>query len=627
MRKNTIAIFSLLFAAICMVSCGQKTFTISEDMADGDFTPIVREILEAHPEGNIHLHFTKGRYDFFPEDAATEFLSMSNNDSGDRKVAFLIKDMENVTVSCDSALFMFHGAIVPFAVKNSDNVSINGHLSIDYDYPWTFEGEVVDNDPIRKTFIVKVFPDNKYRIEGDRLFFGGYDWEYPMAENIVFDPKTRRPFYNTAIYEHAHWAGDLKAREISEGLVEFYGLLAKEVPPVGSIWDDKGPMELNRSYPGFAILRSRNVGISDVHIFRAGAMGLIAEFSENIRVHGMSTAAAPGSRRMITISADATHFVDCSGTVVLEDCTFESMLDDATNIHGVYMKVDSLISPDVFRASFGHFQQEGNHFADVGDSIRFVDRKTLRPVAVSVLEDIDRSERDSYILETKPVTGLGPEADQSGSADDISGLVVENISRGCDVVVRNCRVHYNRARSLLLSTSGNILVENCDFSSMMAGIRICGDANYWFESGNTRNIVIRGNRFTDGGLGGGNPQAILQIDPIIPKDARGDGFFYHDRIVFSGNTVSTFDSQVIYGLSVKDLEITDNTFIDSGSYKPIFPGLSVIDLQYCGNVVISGNDFSKWKPDATISVHECQKVRKDSPLPTVDSPNPYFYGS
>lgn len=619
MKRTIIAIYSLFCAMICMVSCGQKTYTISEDMAEGDCTPLVREILEAHPDGNIHIHFTKGRYEFYPENAPTEFLSMSNNDSGDRKVAFLIKDMENVTVSCDSADFLFHGAIVPFAVKNSGNVRISGHFSIDYDYPWTFEGEVIANDPARKAFTVKVFPDNKYMIKGDRLYFGGYDWEYPMAENIVFNPETRRPFYNTAVYEHAHWAGELKAREISEGLVEFYGLLAREVPPVGSIWDDKGPMELNRSYPGFAILQSRNVEISDVHIYKAGAMGLIAEFSEDIRVRGMSTAAAPGSKRMITISADATHFVDCSGIVVLEDCTFESMLDDATNIHGVYMKVDSLLAPGVFRTSFGHFQQEGNHFADVGDSIRFVDRKTLRPVAVSVLEDIDRSERKSYILKASP--------DLSGSGENISSLVVENISRGCDVVIRNCRVHYNRARSLLLSTPGNVLVEGCDFSSMMAGIRICGDANYWFESGNTRDIVIRGNKFTDGGLGGGNPQAILQIDPIIPKDARGDGFFYHDRIVFSGNTVSTFDCQVIYGLSIKDLEITDNTFIDSGSYEPIFPGLSVIDLQYCGNVVIRGNDFSRWKPDATISVHECLEVSNDSPLPTVDSPNPFFYGS
>lgn len=617
--KNNIfyAIISLLFSAMHVCSCGPETVIIEADPDIADYTPVVREILEAHPDGNVEIRFAAGLYEFWPEDACTEFLSMSNNDSGDRKVAFLIKDMENVTVTGDGSDFLFHGAIVPFAVKNSRNVNVGG-FTVDYDYPWTFEGEVIENDQEKMTFAVRVFPDNKYRIEGDRLFFGGYDWEYPLAENIVFDPATRRPYFNTAIYEHRHWTGELKARELSPGIVEFSGLSAVSVPPVGSIWDDKGPMDLNRSYPGFAILRSKDVKVHDVHVYKAGAMALIAEFSENITVSGVSTASRPGSPRMITISADATHFVDCKGTVTLEDCTFESMLDDATNIHGVYMKVDTLLSPAVFRASFGHFQQEGNHFADVGDMLRFVDRKSLRPVGESKLISIDRISRNCYEL----TTGL-----DLSSAGNVADLAVENISRGCDVVIRDCKVRYNRARSLLLSTPGDVLVENCDFSSMMAGIRICGDANYWYESGRTRNVVIRSNRFRDLGLGGGQPQAVLQIDPVIPQDARDTDFFFHGNIVFADNVVETFDRQVIYGLSVENLEITGNTFIDSGSHESLFPGLSVIDVQYCGNVRIKGNDFSRWQQDATISIHDCMSVDNDAPLPVVDNPNPYFFAS
>ena len=608
---------SLLLPLLSLAACGPETVTISPDAEIADYTPVVRKILEDHPDGNVEIRFAPGRYDFYPEQAVTEFLSLSNNDSGDRRVAFLLKDMKDVSVRGDSSEFLFHGAIVPFAVKNSRNVSLGG-FSIDYDFPWTFEGEVIANDQRSMTFIVRVFPDNKYRIEGDSLLFGGYDWEYPTAENIVFDPETRRPLYNTAIYEHRHWNGRMKARELSPGIVEFSGFDAVRVPPVGSIWDDKGPMDMNRSYPGFAILQSRDVAVEDVHVYRAGAMALIAEFSEDIRVSRMSTAARPGSERMITISADATHFVDCSGTVTLEDCTFESMLDDATNIHGVYMKVDSLLSPGVVMASFGHFQQVGNHFADEGDMLRFVDRKTMHPVASGRLIELKRPDRNRYELVTDADLSL---------AGDVAALAVENISRGCDAVIRNCKVRYNRARSLLLSTSGDILVENCDFSSMMAGIRICGDANWWYESGNTRNVTIRNNSFTDGGLGGGQPQAILQIDPVIPKESRSRDFFFHDSIVFSGNTVRTFDSQVIYGLSTENLVISDNVFIDSKSHEPIFPGLPVIDVQYCGKVTISGNDFSRWKPDAVISVHECLEVEDDSGLETVDRPNPYFYGS
>jgi hypothetical protein len=611
--RNTL----LLFAVLSLAGCS-NIVRVRLDSSVKDYTPVVCEILKAHPQGDVTLKFDKGTYDFYPEEAPQEFLSLSNNCSGERKVSFLMKGMKDVKVVGNGAEFMFHGRIVPFALMDSENVELCG-FSVDYDYPWTFEGEVLSNDPVARSFTVRVLSDQKYRIEGDRLFFGGYDWEYPMGESISFDPATRRPCYDTGAYDHGYWSGEMGAREIGDGIVEFTRLSARDVPPVGSIWDDKGPTSLNRSYPGIAILSSKNVNVNDVHVYRCGAMALLAEYCENVSVKGFSTVQHEGSPRMITSSADATHFVDCKGQVVLENCQFESMLDDATNIHGVYMKVDSVLSTNSFTATFGHWQQEGNHFADAGDQLRFVDKTSLQPVAEVKLTGIDKSDRSRYVMTV--------DGDLSAIASQPDRYAVENATRVANVIIRNCTVQHNRARSLLISTAGDVLIENCDFASQMAGIRICGDANYWFESGNTRNVVIRGNTFTDLAIGGREPQAILQIDPIIPKDARTNDFFYHDSIVFEDNVISTFDRQVIYALSVKSLSIKNNTFIDTKSYAPLFPELSVIDIQYCGDVDIVGNDFSRWQKDATISIHNCVEVENDSPIEVVDSPNPYFFQS
>ena len=54
-----------------------------------------------------------------------------------------------------------------------------------------------------------------------------------------------------------------------------------------------------------------------------------------------------------------------------------------------------------------------------------------------------------------------------------------------------------------------MLVEDCDFASQMSGICVSGDANFWYESGRTKNIVIRNNKFTDLAIGANGPQAIL----------------------------------------------------------------------------------------------------------------------
>lgn len=404
------------------------------------------------------------------------------------------------------------------------------------------------------------------------------------------------------------------AREIGEGIIEFTRLSARDVPPVGSVWDDKGPTGLNRRFPAMAVLSSKNINIENVHIYRSGGMGLIAEYSENISVKGFSTAAHEGSPRMVTTSADATHFVSCNGKITIENSLFESMLDDAANIHGIYMLVDSVLSSNTLRAHFGHFQQVGDQFADEGDVISFVDKSNLRPVGSGRIRSIDKSDLKAYIIET--------DFDLGGVADPMN-IALENISRGADVTIRNCTVRYNRARSLLLSTYGDVLVEDCDFASQMSGICVSGDANFWYESGRTKNIVIRNNKFTDLAIGANGPQAILQIDPEIPTKTRGNDFHYHNRVVFSGNTVSTFDSQIVYARSVGTLDISDNIFIDSKSYAPLFPGQPVIDVQFCGDVTIKDNDFSKWKPDAEISIHDCVKVENDSGLPVIDKPNPY----
>lgn len=163
---------------------------------------------------------------------------------------------------------------------------------------------------------------------------------------------------------------------------------------------------------------------------------------------------------------------------------------------------------------------------------------------------------------------------------------------------------------------------------MMAGIRICGDANYWFESGRVSDVTVRGNTFEDLGKGGHSPQAILQIDPVIPKSNREDGIF-HGKIVFENNTIKTFDSQVIYALSVETLIIRNNKFIDSKTHTAIFPELSVIDAQYCKDILIENNDFGQWKDDFSFSIVKCKNVKGSDveKFKIEENPNKYFYES
>jgi hypothetical protein len=294
------------------------------------------------------------------------------------------------------------------------------------------------------------------------------------------------------------------------------------------------------------------------------------------------------------------------------------MLDDATNVHGTYMICDQVIDPFTMAVKFGHFQQQGFDFAEKGDTLRFIDRTNLLSVGKGVVKDIDMINEDYYTITFE----------EQISEFANKNIAIENITWMPSLEVKNCTVKQNRARSLLISTSKSVLVENNYFASMMAGIRICGDANYWFESGPVSNVVVRGNTFENLGIGGHAPQAILQIDPIIGKKYREDGY-YHKNIVFENNLIKTFDPLIIYALSVDGLIIRNNTIIQTKKYPQIFSDLSPFDLQNCTNIKIEGNAY-KGDNEATISAINCQNMEIDLEQEgflksTTKNPNKYFY--
>lgn len=615
--RQLIFFLSVLFAIGCVSPKGEQT-EIKIEYSDkiDDYTPVVRKIIDANPEGNITIRFGEGVYKFYPEKARDKYLRVSNNDNGIKRIVFDFENAKNIGIKGDNSTFLLHGKLVPFYFSGCSDISISG-INIDYDSPFILEGGVVANNPKDKTFDVKIHPDNKYEIRGSRFLFKGYDWESDLGENIVFDPKTNCPVYFTANYEHYDKKNLLSAKELSPGIVRFSDIVAKDVPPVGSIYTDKGPHGKNREVPGFVIQNSSNINLSDINVYRTGAMALIAEKSKDISLDAFNITLKAGSDRMLSSSADATHFINCSGKVSMQNCKFESMLDDATNVHGTYMYVADVIDGYKIGAMFGHYQQEGFDFGNVGDSILFVDRKDLLPVGKAVIKSVDKVNENYYIIET--------DVDVS-KLENPKNLAIDNISHYANVYINNCSVRYNRARSLLISTPGDVLIENSYFASMMAGIRICGDANYWFESGAVKHVVIRNNTFQDLGIGGHSPQAILQIDPVIPKDERGKGF-YHGTIIFENNKINTFENQVIYALSVDSLVIKNNVFVDTKKYSSIFPDLSVIDVQYCNNLILENNDFGKWKSDASISILKCNNVKEsgNGVVKVVENPNKYFY--
>ncbi|MBN2595897.1 MAG: right-handed parallel beta-helix repeat-containing protein [Marinifilaceae bacterium] len=610
-------IILLVLLNSCSVEPNEAKHFVLEASDNTDFTSKVLEVLQKAKNSECTIEFKQGVYNFYPEKASEKYVKISNNDNGLRKFVFAIEDRKKLTINGNGSTFIFHGSVIPFLIENSNTITIE-NFNIEYDAPFDFQGVVIDNDETKKTFDLKIDKNNTYKIKDDILYFSGYDWEMGLGENIVYNATTKSPEYFTSKYEHNFRENFLKAEALGDNVVRFSNLNAEKVPPVGSIYSDKGPHGENRNIVGFRVYKSKNLELNNINVYHSGAMALIAERTETISLNKFNVILNEGSSRVISATADATHFINCKGLITLEDCRFENMLDDATNVHGTYMTCDEIIDSLTVAVKFGHFQQQGFDFAEKGDTLRFINKTNLLTEGISVVKTIDMVNENYYIIAF--------EKELPDFAD--KNIAVENITWMPSLIVKNCTVKQNRARSLLISTSKSVLIENNYFASMMAGIRICGDANYWYESGPVSNVVIRGNTFENLGIGGHAPQAILQIDPIIGKNYREDGY-YHKNITFENNIIKTFDPLIIYALSVDGLKIKNNTIIQTQTYPKIFSELSQFDLQYCNNVKIEGNTY-KGENKATISEVKNTNIYIDQKQEgfsnkTIQNPNKYFY--
>ena len=77
-----------------------------------------------------------------------------------------------------------------------------------------------------------------------------------------------------------------------------------------------------RYNPAFTLSDCSGVTLRDVNIYHCGGMGVIAQRSRDIELNRVSVVPAPGKGRMISITADATHYVNCAGYIRMLDCVF-----------------------------------------------------------------------------------------------------------------------------------------------------------------------------------------------------------------------------------------------------------------------------------------------------------------
>jgi hypothetical protein len=578
-------------AAIAQSVINARDLGLSETT---DATPIIRKAIQkCREEKATKLIIPQGTYHFHPETATEKYVAISNHDNGLKRIAFPLSGIQNLTIDGSGASFIFHGYMLPFLIEDASNIKLE-NFSIDWDKPFHLQARVIEVSHNTNSFKLKISEENEYEIIGEELRFKVFGKSYNLVQNLWFDPISKATVYDVPEYKIDPWNPhnrlSYKAKDLGNNVVEVQHTVAK-LPKEGWIFVVKGRTEGNRSRfsPGIHINRSAEITLRNIDIYHAGGMGLIGEKSEDIALKNFNVLLNPNRERIISTTADATHFVNCKGHISFEGCLFENMLDDATNVHGTYLKIADKVDERTLLLKTIHFQQYGFEFAEPGDTLRVVGSKSLKPTQALTVKAVDALNEEYQRIEFK----------EALVADIAARDYMENLSWNASLTMTNCKVHRNRARGILVKTSGAIKVENCYFSSMMAAIAVgCAGGGGWGESGPVTDVVIRNNRFVNNCTGAREAPIIL-IAPAI--ESHKPGFFFNKNILIEENRMETFHPLILRASSLENLTFRQNVIVENKDFSPWATSKASIEVEHGRNVIIEGNNYSGEK-DATIQL-------------------------
>jgi len=548
----------LLFASAAFAGGTLDAARFGARPDDGlDDTPAVRAALEqAAKQDADRLVFPKGRYDFYPDQAFERYQFISNNDEGLKRIVFDLSGFRGFEIDGRGSAFLFHGYLSPVAVDRSRDIVLR-NFSVDYARPFHSEGKIlaVTNDYAD----LEIAPEYPYSVENGLLKFhdgksGKARTSYPVRGLLEFDPVKRETAYQARDY----WLGDeILAQDLGNRRVRMLRKGLKGTP--GNIFVF-GPN--HRLVCGIAITDSRNVTVEDVTLYHCGGMGVIGQRSRDLFVRRVKVTPPPGKNRIVSLTADATHFVNCGGQVVLEDCLFELQKDDATNVHGIYVRIVERLAPDTVLVKLVHPQQFGFDFIAKGQTLELVKGPALVTYAHPVVKRVERLNKEyTRLTFAAPLPDSVAIGDALAATGDYAALTI-----------RGCTIRGNRARGILLNSRGPTVVENNYFHTAGAAILFEGDARFWYEQAGVSDCLIRNNVFDAcnyGVWGHALIECRAGIEPAFRAESR-----YNRNIRITGNTIRHFHPALLNFYSVDGLTFTDNVLQPSTAYpswKPDAP--------------------------------------------------------
>ncbi len=553
------------FAVMLFVACGGgKTVYvqdyITEDMTEDAYPAIRLALEEALKNDNSTLVFPGGILNIKDTYCFEKYQYISNNTQGKKRIALDIVGADGLKIEGNGTTLMFTGFISPFNVEDSKNITISD-LNIDFTHTFNSQGEIM---AVGQDWMELRFPES-YKVDiqsGQLRIRDKNNITYPYGSLLEFDSQKRE----VAHYVHDYWLwSPLQAEKLDNGN---YKIFLKDI--TGTVGNIMAFGASRRSNPGFTFDECQTVLVRNVNLYHCGGMGFIVQRVRDIELNNVQVVPTPGSNRIISATADATHFINCGGYLRMINCKFTNQKDDATNIHGWYAMTREVLDDNRILVWYNY----GMDFIRPGMNMEFVNHKDMMTYAHRIVKDV-RSINSEFAEIT--FTEKLPEEIQIKDA-----IACED--QYPDVLIKGCHFANNRARGLLIGSRGEVIIEDNYFHVPGAAVLFEGDGSYWYEQSGVRNVQIRNNMF-DNCLYGCKTWGDAHI-AYNSRIAEQENSRYHKNIVVEGNTFRTFDPRILYLCCFDGIIFRNNKIEPSADYEFGRDIKEPFVIKHCDNVNI-----------------------------------------
>lgn len=477
-----------------------------------------------------------------------------------------------------------------FKLENCKDVTINGFTN-DYEGGCIFQGQIYNIDPDGFFFDVTVEPgmiqDTKKFITTGMMgsIYEGETGQIVLGtETIMIEPK--------------------KMERLSSNTFRINGKKVAGQPGI-EVGDYVGAWGYANA-SNFGMTNCENIALNDINVWSGmctinfiqgpGPLTL-----NNVYVGSGAKHLGTVSPRIPGVHGDGLHMTANRNGPIMNNCTFENLLDDGINLHGSYGKVagiegDTLILSNKYAAAL--YRE--------GDRLRLFapDATERTPLTITSIRYLDSYTPGMDLKEDTGVFNFSGGGYMAVKVKEKIDAKVGDWMYNYDITssnyeIKNSTFRNSRSNAMVIH-SGDGIIENCIIARGGShGLNIIPGLD-WGESGFVENLTIKNCQVYDNGW--------------LENSHSGGICIHGDTFKGQNHKNITIEGCTFYNNFVSDLYISEvkNVVAKNNTFKPAENNATAtIRVNHADNVTLSGNKYVDGRTKNTIQVDRVTNFKEN----------------